>query len=116
MNARSLAGLAIVLSLAAADPRAAPPPQRFTLTEPHMGTRFRIVLYAADEAAANAAAKEGFARVAALDGCMSDYKSDSELMRLCAKAGGEPVTVSPDLFAVLAKAQAVAEKSGGAFD
>ena len=47
---------------------------------------------------------------------MSDYKSDSELMRLCAKAGGEPVKVSPELFTVLAKAQDVSAKSDGAFD
>ncbi len=116
MNARSLAGLAIVLSLAAADPHAVAPPQRFTFDEPHLGTRFRIVLYAADADAARAAARDAFGRVAALDGCMSDYKPESELMRLCAKAGGGPVPVSPELFTVLAKAQAVAEKSGGAFD
>jgi thiamine biosynthesis lipoprotein len=81
-----------------------------------MGTRFRIVLYAADEASARHAARAAFARVAALDDCMSDYKAESELMRLCAKAGGDPVVVSPELFTVLAKAQEVAEKSAGAFD
>jgi thiamine biosynthesis lipoprotein len=116
MNARSLAGLAIVLSLAAADPHAVAPPRRFTFDEPHMGTRFRIILYAADADTARAAAKDAFDRITALDGCMSDYKPESELMRLCAKAGGGPVPVSPELFTVLVKAQAVALKSGGAFD
>ncbi|HMF15017.1 MAG TPA: FAD:protein FMN transferase, partial [Gemmataceae bacterium] len=38
------------------------------------------------------------------------------LMQLCSKAGGAPVRVSNDLFYVLAKAQQVAERSGGAFD
>jgi thiamine biosynthesis lipoprotein len=115
MNARSLASLAIVVCCAAADPSAGAL-QRFTFTEPHMGTRFRIVLYAPSEAAAKDASRAAFDRIVALDDCMSDYKSESELMRLCAKAGGDPVPVSPELFTVLAKAQEVSEKSDGAFD
>jgi thiamine biosynthesis lipoprotein len=116
MQARFLAVLAIVQCLAASDAAQTKPLERFTFTEPHMGTRFRIVLYAADESSAREAARAAFSRVAALDDCMSDYKPDSELMRLCAKAGGDPVPVSPELFTVLTKAQQVAEKSDGAFD
>lgn len=58
----------------------------FEFGSKHMGTTFRIVLYAADETAAKAAADAGFARVAALDRCMSDYSRDSELMKLCARS------------------------------
>jgi thiamine biosynthesis lipoprotein len=47
---------------------------------------------------------------------MSDYQSTSELMRLCAKAGGPPVKVSGALFFVLARAEKVARESNGAFD
>jgi thiamine biosynthesis lipoprotein len=47
---------------------------------------------------------------------MSDYQSTSELMRLCAKAGGPPVAVSPELFFVLSRAQDAAKRSDGAFD
>src|SRR6266498_289706 len=90
--------------------------QRFTFSEPHMGTTFRIVLYAADEATAKKAAKAAFARVAELDGIMSDYRPTSELMQLCKKAGGAPVKVSDELFFVLRKAQEVAKLSDGAFD
>jgi len=90
--------------------------QRFTFEEPHMGTRFRIVLYAPDEATATKAAQAAFARVAELNRIMSDYLADSELMRLCKHAGSEPMKVSQDLFAVLQKAQDVAQLSGGAFD
>jgi thiamine biosynthesis lipoprotein len=124
MYARSLAGLAIVLCFLASDLSPLVPQiraeceklSRFAFTEPHMGTLCRIVLYAADEAKARAASRAAFERVAALDNCMSDYKPESELMLLCAKAGGEPVPVSAELFTVLQKAQAVAEKSDGAFD
>src|SRR5262249_22764670 len=83
---------------------------------PHMGTRFQLTMYAPDEATASKAARAAFARIAELDGIMSDYRPASELMRLCAKAGGDPVPVSPELFAVLDKAQEVSRLSAGAFD
>src|SRR5262245_54653571 len=89
---------------------------RYSFSEPHMGTLFRVVVYARDEATARRATKEAFARVAELNAIMSDYQSTSELMRLCAKAGGGPVKVSPELFFVLSRAHKVARESGGAFD
>jgi thiamine biosynthesis lipoprotein len=84
-----------------------------------MGTTFRVVLYAADKASAEKAADAAFARVGELDGVMSDYKRDSELMRLCrafAKEVGPPVKVSDDLFFVLQRAEALSKKCDGAFD
>jgi thiamine biosynthesis lipoprotein len=92
------------------------PLSRFTFTEPHMGTRFKIIFYAKDEATAQFAAKAAFQRIADLDGIMSDYRPTSELMRLCQKSGGEPVRVSDDLFRVLERSQEVAKLSDGAFD
>jgi thiamine biosynthesis lipoprotein len=107
---------ALALSLLALVLAAEPPLKRFRFEEPHMGTRFRIVLYAADEETARRVSRAAFDRIAALDACMSDYKADSELMRLCAKAGGDPVPVSDELFFVLSRAQETARRSGGAFD
>jgi FAD:protein FMN transferase len=89
---------------------------RFTFREPHMGTMFKIVLYAPDEPAANLAAKAAFQRIARLDAIMSDYRPTSELMQLCQKAGRGPVRVSEPLFYVLARAQDVSRLSDGAFD
>lgn len=96
-----------------------PPRARYEFESRHMGVVFRIVLYAADEMAAAAAAKAAFSRVAELDRVMSDYNPHSELMRLCKandSAPGVSVPVSRDLFDVLSKGQAVAQESGGAFD
>ncbi len=90
--------------------------KRFEFTERHMGTPFRVVLYAADEATAKKAAKQAFARAAQLDAILSDYKPDSELMRLCKKAGGGPVKVSEDLFRILRRAEDIWRRSDGAFD
>ena len=53
--------LAAVLGVRAAEPK------RFEYEEPHMGTKFRIVLYAPDQATADKAAKAAFARVAELN-------------------------------------------------
>lgn len=99
--------------------RAAVPLERFEFTSKHMGTTFRVVLYAEDKATAKQAADAAFARVAQLDGIMSDYKKDSELMLLCkrfAKEVGEPVKVSDDLFFVLKKGEELSKQSDGAFD
>jgi thiamine biosynthesis lipoprotein len=115
-KSRSLLGIALLF--ASATSRAGEP-KRFEFTELRMGTTARVVLYAPDEATAKTAAKAAFARVAELNRIMSDYDSDSELMRLCAanaKEAGKPVKVSPELFFVLSKGQEVARLSDGAFD
>jgi thiamine biosynthesis lipoprotein len=90
--------------------------ERFSFEEPHMGTKFAIVVYATDKDKARTAAKEAFSRVAELNRIMSDYDPTSELMRLCEKSGGEAVKVSEDLYRVLRQARQVSELSDGAFD
>lgn len=89
---------------------------RFEFREPHMGTEFHLVLYSTDADAARRASRAAFDRVEELNGKLSDYDPQSELMRLCARAGGPAVEVSDDLFRVLDRAQDLAERSGGAFD
>ncbi len=89
---------------------------RFTYTEYHMGIDARLVVYARNQADAEKACIAAFARIAELDSIMSDYRRDSELMRLCEKFGGPPIRVSTDLFVVLLRAQVVSRQSGGAFD
>lgn len=95
----------------------AQPLQRFAFEEPHMGTPFRIVLYAPDSTTAHQAATAAFARVEALNQALSNYIPDSELMQLAATAGsGSAVPVSDDLWMVLEAAQRLAEETDGAFD
>ncbi len=96
--------------------RAEPAPSRFTFHEIHMGTEFKIILYAPDPETARKAADAAFARIADIDATMTDYQPTSELMRLCAKSGGDPVHVSDELFFVLSQAQETSRISDGAFD
>lgn len=92
------------------------PQQRYEYVQLLMGVQVRLVSYATNEAVAYSASQKAFARVAELESVMSDYQTDSELMRLCRKSGQGPVPISKDLFEVLAYAQDVSARSDGAFD
>ncbi len=89
---------------------------RLEETRPRMGCPFRIVVYAANEAAAKSAIDAAFDRVSRLNHAFSDYDPESELMRLCAKAGGPAIAVSDDLFKILELSIETSRISDGAFD
>ena len=79
-----------------------------------MGMPVRILLHASDERRAESATRAAFARIAALDAMMSDYRPDSELRRLEKERDWTPV--SPHLLEVLTTAITVARATEGAFD
>src|SRR5215212_4385286 len=100
---RPRAAWVLLLGLALAPPADAQQVRR-EFAELHMGVGVRIVLYSPDEAAARAAARAAFARIAELEDVMSDYRPESELRRLERPPAGEWVPVSRELFEVLARA------------
>lgn len=117
MNAfRLLVAAVVVLIAATISARAEDRLARFAYSQPHMGTLVRIVLYAPDAPAADAAAAAAFARIGALDQALSDYRDASELMQLGRRSGEGAVEVGDDLFRVLRVSQQVARASDGAFD
>ncbi len=82
-----------------------------------MGVQWRLVLYATDKAIANNAAENAFSRVKELNKILSDYDPESQLNKLCRLSGpGNPIPVSPALFSVLKKSQALSQETKGAFD
>lgn len=81
-----------------------------------MGTNAHIIFYAESTEAAAEAANRAYDRLNALDAVMSDYRPDSELMRLCKAEAGVPHTVSRDLAFVLARSAEIAAKTDVAFD
>lgn len=103
-----------MLLLACAGFRGAP--QRYEYRQIHMGVETRIVLYASDSTRAVTAARAAFERVAEMDAIMSDYRDDSELMRLVAAPAGSWSPVSEPLWQALEAAQRLARLSSGAFD
>ncbi len=109
-----LSGFALSFSIALAGE---PALRRFEFTQVEMAVAMRIVVYAPDQTKAKQATDAAFLRLHELNGIMSDYDPQSELMRLCARSKpGNPVAVSGDLWRVLVHAQRVAEQSEGAFD
>jgi len=90
---------------------------RYEFEQPQMGVPFRIVLYSADSASAESAAKAAFDRIKELNAIMSDYEHESELNQLSRTAGqGRALAVSGDLWRVLERSQSLAEQTDGAFD
>ena len=114
----------LLLALGATAPEAESPKlragsstlHRYESVEPHMGTLVKITVYARDENAARTAFKAGFDRIRDLDDTLSDYRPGSELNDVTAAAVRRAVTVSRDLFTVLAASQALAAATEGAFD
>ncbi len=91
--------------------------QRFEFSGTEMAVPIRIVLYGADNATAERAARAALQRFHEPNSVMSDYDPESELRRLCdTSAEGKPVHVSGDLWRVLVRSKELSERSAGAFD
>lgn len=89
---------------------------RHALNGPTMGTRWSALFHMPrgfDAAPVQAALQ---AAVAEVDGQMSTWKPDSDLMRLNAAPPGVWVAVPPHLMTVLMAALEIGRASGGAFD
>ena len=60
--------------------------------------------------------KEPFNRIRELDGKLNAFSEDSEISKINAAAGLEPVAGSEDTFNAVKKGLEYSEKTGGAFD
>ncbi len=90
--------------------------RRFEYTQVHMGGAARIVLFCGDRRLAESAARAAFGRIAEIEQVCSDYRRDSEVVRLCDRAGEGWIAISRDLYRVLEVGQRIAQASNGAFD
>lgn len=94
--------------------------ERFVFEKPEMGTLFRLVLWAPDQAAADSAASAAWGRIEQLNRTLSDYDPESELSRLCALTDDgpmdRPVHVGDDLWTVIATSVEASRLSDGSFD
>lgn len=108
----------LVLGLVGAAGCSTPPTgtDRFEYRQVQLGVRARIVLYASSDAVARPIAQRAFARIEEIDEIASDYRVDSEVIRLAAAAGGDPVAVSDELYELLEASVELSMRTGGAFD
>jgi thiamine biosynthesis lipoprotein len=114
MTSRNTAILILLLVL----PGISAAQQRYTFSHPQMGTVIRLVFYSnADSTEASTLARRIFDKVDSLNAAFSDYLPESELNRLCDRAGaGKKVKISKDLWDILALSVAYSKKTDGAFD
>lgn len=114
---RHIAVLSLVLlSLRISGFAAADSHQRYEFQQLHMGTVFKIVLYAPDSSKANEAVRDTFARIEELERILSSHREDSELRQVSMNAYRSPQVLSRDLYSVLEMSLRFSRLSQGAFD
>lgn len=91
-------------------------PLTFVRAKPLLGTTVEIRVEGLEEERAHAAIDRGFAAVADVHRLMSFHEAGSDVSRLNRDAAATSVTVEPDTFEVLVRAQLFAERSDGLFD
>ncbi len=91
---------------------------KFEFARVLMGSAVRIVIYSGkdEKEAAETAAKAAFAEIAETDRALSDYRTDGELARIRAAAGGPAVPVSRIFLDAVEASLRISETTGGAFD
>jgi len=87
-----------------------------TLARNAMATRFEILLHGDSPPALRAAGEEALDEIDRLENQLSLYRPGSEIAQLNARAAREAVQVTPEMFALLQRAQALSMETGGAFD
>ena len=81
-----------------------------------MGTRFEIILHGDHEVSLRAAAEEALDEIDQWEALLSPYKPTSEVSRINALAGREPVRIGPQLFTLLQRCVAYTKLTQGTFD
>jgi len=111
-----MASAIVVLSVGCAPRAPAPAPRLVDRARVSMGSELHLTAWTADEAGALSAFDAVFNEFDRLDSLMSTWREGSDVERLNAAAGKEPVTVSRDTIAVLETAHQASEWTGGKFD
>jgi thiamine biosynthesis lipoprotein len=96
--------------------RVARAPRLVQRSRTSMGSIVELSAWTAKEAEAVAAFDEAFAEFDRLDGLLSVWKPDSDVVRVNLAAGRGPVAVSRDTLVVLRQALQASEWTGGKFD
>jgi thiamine biosynthesis lipoprotein len=90
--------------------------ERFLLARNAMATRFEFVLVGSDSTHLRAVAEEAFTEIERIEGQLSLYRASSEIAQVNARAGREPVRVSPPVLNLLLRARELWEFTDGLFD
>jgi len=91
-------------------------PYAFSKQTVTMGSSLQVTLWTGDDPGATSAIDAVFAEFDRLDRLLSVWKEGSDVLRMNAAAGREPVRVSPETIEVLTVARQISEWTGGKFD
>lgn len=106
----------MLLTLAALAVTAAPDGAWYQREAAIMGTRIAVELWAKTPAEGEAAIDAVMKEMHRVDILMSHYKPESQLSRINARAGAEPVKVDRELFDLIARSLEYSRLTDGAFD
>ena len=101
----------LVIALAAAEP-----PIRYESSVDAMGSTFSIAAWGSDRDSLAAAVESALEEARRLDRLLSNYRPESEWSQVNRNAASRGVTVSQELYDLLARCQRYSEQSEGAFD
>lgn len=81
-----------------------------------MGNRFEISVVSTDADWANARIEEAIAEISRIERLLTTYSEQSQTNQINANAGIRPVSVDPDVFALVQRSLRLSELTQGAFD
>jgi thiamine biosynthesis lipoprotein len=81
-----------------------------------MGTRFEIQVVTRDPSGGRSAIEAAYQEIDRVEDLLSEWRETSEISEVNRRAGHGPVTVGPDLFSVVERAEGISAITGGAFD
>ncbi len=112
-RARLLASTLVAVAILAA---ACEPPVPYTKETFVMGTKAWVTVAGMSDADAERAALAAFSEMYRIESVMSTWRPTSEISRLNEAAGGAPIAVSSELYALIDSSLFYARATAGAFD
>lgn len=88
----------------------------FKRTQLHMGTLVTITVLASDQTTGDLAMQVGFNEIKRLEKLLSTWRPESELSRVNAKAGHEPIQVSRETLELVIRSLELAQLTDGGFN
>ncbi|MHB9131652.1 MAG: FAD:protein FMN transferase [Armatimonadota bacterium] len=90
--------------------------EQYTRAQYLMGTLLELLVYAPDRATADRVMARAFTEVARLETLLSTYQKESDVSRLNRAPAHQPVTVAPEMIALLQRSRELTALTTGAFD
>lgn len=112
----TLAGIALTAVVGCTGVHPSAHPVSFQRTQLHMGTLVTVTAIASEIHSAQEAVQAGFGEIKRLDQLLSTWRADSELSRVNAEAGRQPVQVSQETMDLVVRALNMAQLTAGGFN